>query len=178
MPPCEQARCLKLGGAAQSCRPSPHARTRCSANAIWGFPFRMNRRIEARLWRIEQRLRSERPFFLVWGRDTEDLEQRVAGLRAAGTIRDGLNWYGAVWPHAGDMPAPRWVVDRANGLSWHETDALFDAFSAELGWRGTVEVPLGGLHAQTPLSRITTSALFAYIIACRDQLREPAAPIH
>jgi hypothetical protein len=85
----------------------------------------MRRRIEARVFKLEAKRRQRTGlFFLAWGRNENEAVAIVDRLKADGKLNDGDVVVAGTWPHAGPMPASRWI--KTGELSRQERDALDD----------------------------------------------------
>jgi hypothetical protein len=86
----------------------------------------MHRNLKSRVVKLEKAMGLERPdgsvFFMIWGADQQDLEERLATSNERGEIVTGDVAVCLVWPHDAPAPAPRWIG--SDGLERQEMNAI------------------------------------------------------
>jgi hypothetical protein len=86
----------------------------------------MQRNLKCRVVKLEKAMGLGRPdgsvFFMIWGADQQDLEERLAASNERGEVLTGDVAVCLVWPHDAPAPKPRWIGDER--LRDQEEDAI------------------------------------------------------
>jgi hypothetical protein len=85
----------------------------------------MSRSLATRIAKIEAQSRpADAAFFLVWPQDEARRDEVAQHVMVSCALPPGTRIVSEVWPHADDLPAPRWI--RPGQLADREEEVLFD----------------------------------------------------